>query len=317
MADSSASPDQNGGRSAFKRGDVLIFVVFPIVLILGFLLFLWWQKTSADPNLRLVAQVTDDISVELVAVVRQDQAKSRTAVWWKPNGLPASDVSENPKGRTTRTRDPGFYFLYHYINDRTEATNAVVKDVAGSWVSWVSETRESGRGTYVVVAANAKPDVWNSVDTGVQISTEGKQYVGELTPDNEKLSTLVGGRAATIEVLSGKALTDVTKYLASPCALEIIEPSMSEWKTYSIFSIEVFDEAGKKDPSVSMQSVSMQVEPQRKDYKHLYYFNCVNWSRIVIHRTVYDAHVTFESVSAQLNALTSPRIGEVSNVRKK
>ena len=41
-------------HSAFKRGDVLIFVVFPTLLILGFLLFLWWRKTSADPNLRLV-----------------------------------------------------------------------------------------------------------------------------------------------------------------------------------------------------------------------------------------------------------------------
>jgi hypothetical protein len=90
------------------------------------------------------------------------------------------------------------------------------------------------------------------VNAGVRISTEGDQYVGELTPGNAKLSTLVGGRAATIEVLSGKALTDVTQFRASPCVLKITEPIMSEWKVNSTFSVEVFDEAGKKDPSITM-----------------------------------------------------------------
>lgn len=181
----------------------------------------------------------------------------------------------------------------------------------------MSETLQGGNGKQIILFTDAKPDFWKSVNAGVRISTEGDQYVGELTPGNAKLSTLVGGRAATIEVLSGKALTDVTKHLASPSALQITEPSRPEWKINSTFSVEVFDAAGKKDPSVSMQSVSMQVGPQRKDYHHLYYFNCVTWSRIVIHRTVYDAHVTFESVSAQLNSMTSPRIGEISKARNK
>ena len=312
MADSFSSPDQNEGRSAFKRGDVLIFVVFPIVLILGFLLFLWWPKTPADPNLRLVAQVTDDVSVELVGVASQNQAIAGPKIWWKPNGLPAPQVKENAAGKTTGGPDPGFCFLYH-CKDKRPGKNAEVSGPAAGSGSSVSETLQGGNGKQIIVFTNAKPDFWSSVDAGVRISTEGDQYVGELTPGNAKLSTLVGGRAATIEVLSGKALTYATKYPSYPCALEITEPSMSEWKTNSRFSIEVFDEAGKKDPSITM-TVGQQYS---NDYHHLYYFNCVTWSRIVIHREVYDAHVTFESVSAQLNSLTSPRIGEVSNVRKK
>jgi hypothetical protein len=118
MADSFASPEQNEGRSAFKRGDVLIFVVFPIVLILGFLLFLGWRKTSADPNLRLVAQVTDDISVELVAVASQNQSNAGPTIWWKPNGLPASDVKEKATGKTFGGSDPHFHFLYHFKDQR-------------------------------------------------------------------------------------------------------------------------------------------------------------------------------------------------------
>jgi hypothetical protein len=225
-------------------------------------------------------------------------------------------VKEKAARKTTGGPDPGFCFLYHF-KDKRPGKNTAATAVAGTSGSSMSETLKGGNGKQIILLTDAKPDFWSSVNAGVRISTEGDQYVGELTPENAKLSTLVGSRAATIEVLTGKALTDVTKYLASPCALEITEPSMSEWKINSMFSIEVYDEAGEKDPSVSMQSVSMQVGPQRNDYQHLYYFNCVNWSRIVVHRLVYDAHVTFESVSAQLHTLTSPRIGEVSNVRKK
>lgn len=103
------------------------------------------------------------------------------------------------------------------------------------------------------------------MNAGVRISTEGNQYVGELTPGNAKLSTLVGGRAATIEVLSGKALTDVTQFRASPCVLKITEPIMSEWKINSTFSVEVFDEAGEKDPSM-IKTVGQR---NSNDYEHL------------------------------------------------
>ena len=268
MADSFSSPDQNEGRSAFKRGDVLIFVVFPIVLILGFLLFLWWPKTPADPNLRLVAQVTDDVSLELVAVASQNQAIAGPKIWWKPNGLPAPQVKENAAGKTTGGPDPGFCFLYHF-KDKRPGKNTAATAVAGTSGSSMSETIKGGNGKQIILFTDAKPDFWNSVNAGVRISTEGDQYVGELTPGNAKLSTLVGGRAATIEVLSGKALTDVTKYHASPCVLEITEPIMSEWKINSMFSIEVFDEAGKKDPSITM---TVGQYNNSNDYYHRYYF---------------------------------------------
>jgi hypothetical protein len=189
-------------RSAFKRGDVLIFVVFPTLLILGFLLFLWWRKTSADPNLRLVAQVTDDISVELVAVASQNQANGGPTMWWKPNGLSASEVKEKAAGKTFGSSDPHFHFLYHF-KDQRPGKNAVLTGAGGSG-GISSETGDSSSGKQIIVFTNAKPDFWKSVNAGVRISTEGDQYVGELTPGNAKLSTLVGGRAATIEEFKGK-----------------------------------------------------------------------------------------------------------------
>ena len=69
---------------------------------------------------------------------------------------------------------------------------------------------------------------------------------------------------------------------------------------------------GKKDLSNKM-TIGQQ---NNSDYRHRF-FNCVAWSRIVMHRTVYDGHVMFESVSAQLDSITFPRISEISKVRNK
>ncbi len=124
-------------------------------------------------------------------------------IWWKPNGLPASEVKEMGKRKTFGGSDHHFYFLYH-IKDQRLGKNAVVTGAGGSGcVS--SETGHSGSGKHVIVGTNAKPDFWNSVDARVRISTEGDRYVWELTSENGKLSTLVGGRAATIEDLKGQA----------------------------------------------------------------------------------------------------------------
>ena len=84
---------------------------FPLVLLGGFLLFMHLKRNSADPNLRLVAQFSDDISVELVAVATQSRQKDGSIKWWKPNGLPALDIREDPFGSKAGTGQTGFCFL--------------------------------------------------------------------------------------------------------------------------------------------------------------------------------------------------------------
>jgi hypothetical protein len=49
----------------------------------------------------------------------------------------------------------------------------------------------------------------------------------------------------------------------------------------------------------------------------MYYFNSRTWSKIVIHRTVFDTNVNFESVSSQPDSITSPRVGEISRLKVK
>ena len=284
---------------------------FPLVLLGGFLLFMHLKRNSADPNLRLVAQFSDDISVELVAVATQSRQKDGSIKWWKPNGLPALDIREDPFGSKAGTGQTGFCFLYTY-NDERPGKNAVVRGsaatVAGEW----SMTRVSDDGKTVVVTTNATPDIWSSFNSGVRISTEGIQYVGELTPEHAKLSTSVGGPFATAKVLDGEELSDVTRFRPSPCLLRITEPIEPERKINSEFSVEIFDEAGKTDTSVSME-----LGQRNNEYQHMYYFNSRSWSKIVIHRMVFDTNVNFESVSSHPDSITSPRVGEISRLNDK
>jgi len=294
---------QQNRKPRFNKSDVAIFVVFPLVLLACFLLFMHMKRAAADPNLRLIAQVSDDISVELVAVASQSRQKDGSIKWWKPNGLPAPEIEDNPKGTTFGTADPGFYFLYKYNDDRPLG-KIIFGHFLGCSASYHDESKKS-----VVAIGNAKPDIWNTVQSAVGISTHGTLEFGELTPEHPKLSTTAGGLFATAEVLSGNELENVTKFRRSPCVLKIIEPG---WKGNSQFSVEVFDEADKQDTSVSME-----LGPINNEYHHLYYFNSRTWSTIIVRRTVYDVRVKFEGISSQFDSITSPRVGEITKLKDK
>ena len=278
-----------------------------MLLLGGFLLYMHLKRTAADPNLRLIAQVTDDISVELVAVASQSRQKDGSIKWWKPNGLPALEIEQDARSYKFDTTDPGFYFLYKY-NDNRSGKNLVVRGVPGSggtqWPQVLSDDGET-----VVVKAITSPDLWHSLGSGLMISSEGRQYVGELTPTLPKLATSVGGVSANIVVLSGQDLKNVTMFRPSPCVLQIAEPT---WKINSQFSVEVFDETGNLD-----KSVSNILGERNHEFEHLYFFNSRTWSKIIIHRTVYDVHVNFEAIASQRDSITSPRVGKIIRLHDK
>jgi hypothetical protein len=298
------SDSSNHRKPRFNASDVAIFVVFPLLFLGGFLLFIHLKRSAADPNLRLIAQVTDDISVELVAVASQSRHKDGSIRWWKPNGLPADDIKDDSKGTSSGSSAPGFYFLYQFNDDRSGEDIIIGASPShGAGCGWFRNDDEKT----ITVTTPAKPDIWNTVESVVRIATEGNQYVGELTPEHPQLSTSIGGKPANIAVLSGRDLEKVTMYRPSPCVLKITEPL---WKVNSQFSVEVFDEAGNLDKSIT----NIVGERDRK-HEHLYFFNSRTWSRIVIHRTVYDIHVKFEGISSQLDSITSPKVGEISRLK--
>ena len=298
---------QQNRKPRFNKSDIAIFVIFPAMLVVSFLLFMHFKRTAADPNLRLIAQVSDDISVELVAVASQSRQKDGSVKWWKPNGLPALGIEDNPKGTTFGTADPGFYFLYKYNDDRPQGKLILGHfSSSGAGCSYShDETTKS-----VVAIGNAKPDIWNSVQSAVGISTQGTLDFGELTPEHPKLSTTAGGLFATAEVLSGKELENVAQFRRSPCVLRITEPTGIG---NSKFEVEVFDDAGKQDTSVLMELGSND----NAYYQHLYYFNSRTWSKVIVKRTVYDVRVKFEGISSQFDSITSPRVGEISKLKDK
>ena len=125
------APTHANRKPRFNKWDLAMSLGFPLVLLGGFLLFMHLKRNSADPNLRLVAQFSDDISVELVAVASQSRQKDGSIKWWKPNGLPALEIEQDARSYKFDTTDPGFYFLYKY-NDNRSGKNLVVRGVPGS-----------------------------------------------------------------------------------------------------------------------------------------------------------------------------------------
>ena len=292
-------------KPRFNKWDIAIFVLFPLLLLGGFLLFMHMKRAAADPNLRLIAQVSDDISVELVAVASQSRQKDGSIKWWKPNGLPALGIEDNPKATIFGIADPVFYFLYKYKDDRPLGKLILGHFSSGGvYSSFHDETKKS-----IVAITNAKPDIWNRFESAVCISTQGMLDFGELTPERPTRSTTAGGLLATAEVLSGKKLEDAAQFRRSPCVLKITEPTLS---INSQFSVEVLDDAGNQDTSVSSTLGS-----NSNEYQHIYYFNSRTWSKIIIKRTVYDVRVKFEGISSQFDTITSPRVGEISKLKDK
>ena len=72
---------QQNRKPRFNKWDLAIFVLLPLLLLGGFLLFMSMKRAAADPNLRLIAQVSDDIFVELVAVATQSRQKDGSIRW--------------------------------------------------------------------------------------------------------------------------------------------------------------------------------------------------------------------------------------------
>lgn len=72
---------QQNHKPRFNKWDLAIFVLLPLLLLGGFLLFMSMKRAAADPNLRLIAQVSDDIFVELVAVATQSRQKDGSIRW--------------------------------------------------------------------------------------------------------------------------------------------------------------------------------------------------------------------------------------------
>ncbi len=302
------SDSTSNRKRSFNASDVAIFVVFPLLLLGGFLLFMHLKRSAADPNLRLIAQATDDISVELVAVASQSRQRDGLIKWWKPNGLPADGIKDDPKATIPGSSAPGFYFLYKFNDDRS-GKDIIIGGLPsnGGGCAWWRNDDDSS----ITVTTTAKPDIWNSVESIVRISTEGNQYVGELTAQNSKISTSIGGLFASVEVLSGRQLNQWTKFHNSSRVLLISEPI---WKFRSSFTVEVFDKTGKEDTSVSLELGEKHGETNNQ-FLYFYYFNSPAWSKIVIHRTVYDIQVKFEGISSQLDSITAPKVGEISRLK--
>jgi hypothetical protein len=309
MTDSATNSDEGKRHSAFKRGDVLIFIVFPIVLILGFLLFQWLRKTYADPNLRLVAHVTDDISVELVAVTQHTGQSTSYTKWWKPNGLPAKGIVEEAPGIALGKTMPDTRLFLFGVSERRPSVEPALSGLilTGNTVG----TDRSSDGKTAIVVATIAPTMFSTSSCGLKVASLGRQNVGVLTPEKPSFDSTVHGQFAVIEI--GKTVDLVPEERRNPrsiWAVKITEEASDQNRTSS-WRIEARDKTGRW---MEKESVYHSSPGPICDYWQL---EGDDWATVTVERTVYDKEVVFVGVSAFEGSLASPRVDYVGPVRSK
>ena len=309
MTASAANSDERKRYSAFKRGDVLIFVVSPIALILGFLLFLWWRKTSADPNLRLVAQVTDNISVELVAAAQHTGQSTPYTKWWKPNGLPAEGMVEEAPGIALGETLPNTRLFLFGVSERRPSVEPALSGLILTGNTVCTDRR--GDGKTAIVVATIAPTMFSTSSCGVKVASLGRQNVGVLTPEKSSFDSTVHGQFAVIEI--GKTVDLVPEERRNPrsiWAVKITEEASDPNRT-SNWRVEARDKTGRW---MEKESVYHGSPGPICDYWQL---DGDDWATVTVERTVYDKEVVFDGVSAFEGTLTSPRVDYVGPVRSK
>jgi hypothetical protein len=304
---SNVSSDEPVKHSAFKRGDVLIFVVFPIVLILGFLLYLWWHKTSADPNLRLVAQVTDDISVELVALAQHTGQSTPYTKWWKPNGLPAEGIAAEASGIAQGGTLPSIRLFLLGVVERRESVEPALSGLIleGNFVG----TSPSNDGKTAIVVAAVSTGTFSRSSCGVKVASLGHQKVGVLTAEMPSFESVVHGRHALVEIgKTADLVGEKDRNAKSVWAVRITETG-TDYEGKSSWRIEARDLSRRW---IEKHWDSGPFPGPIRDYWQL---EGDDWAKITVSRTVYDKEVVFDGVSAFEGSLTSPRVDYVGPMR--
>lgn len=80
-----------------------------------------YQQSNVDPNLRLVAKFSDEVSVELKAIAFNSNFGTPRTRWWKPNGLDFPEFKPNNSiGRAATTPPEVARTLVFEINNKSE-----------------------------------------------------------------------------------------------------------------------------------------------------------------------------------------------------
>lgn len=297
-------PDTTAKPSAFKRGDVAIFIGLPLLLAAGFGAFYWWRQHSADPNLRLIAQVTDDIAVELVAVAQYTGQTTPYTKWWKPNGLPAEGIVEDAAGMSLWGDHVNQRLFLVRVSERRSTVEPAVRGLLLTGNSVAGSSSDNGK--TAIVVAEVSPTMLSTLPFGVKLASLGRQAVGVLTPEMRSMTSVVHGQHALIEV--GNSRDTSTGY--GPWAVKVTE-TISEGGRASLWQIHARDKSGQfikkeKDETKSGPNCTYW-DLRRAD----------DWATITVERTMYDKEVVFDGVSAFEGSFTSPRVDYVGPVRSK
>ena len=291
-------------RPAFQKSDLFWFLVLPLLMAAAYFGYRYFQQSNADPNVRLVAQFSDDVSVELKGLAFRSAIGAPTTSWWKPNGLDFPVFKPNLSSFGKKTPDAERVVVFE-IDDTTETKprfRIKPKIPPGTSAVWTT----SNEGAFVFLMCPVHEGYFASNDFIVEMATRGMQTVGHLTPDKRSTEVSVAAMSLRFEIIDfddGKEWEIILEFPHSAAPLVMLGQ----------IDCKLLQRDGKQKSSSER---GLRFNSGRNGQVCYWSFPKSDWTDVEITFVDYDRIAEFRNVSVTPGVITTPSVIEPRSIKK-
>ena len=292
------SSETENRRKLFSRGDLFWFLLLPLFMGVGYFGFRSYQNTNADPNLRLVAQFSDNVSVELKGIAFLGDVGKPGTRWWKPNGLAFPEFSPDLAYGPSLTPNSERVCVFE-INDANETQprfRVRPKPRRNSTSAWGSSIQDS----FIFLTCPVDDGYFASNGFIVEMATHGTQSIGHLTPDKTSTDVSVSGMSLRLEVITSE---DGTEW-------EIIMHGPPRATQFGMQNQIQFKLSRASTPKVTSIDRGTKYASKHRAGEMWWSFPKSDWTDIEISFIDYDWIAEFDAVSVSPGVITNPQVVE-------
>ncbi|MEJ7594190.1 MAG: hypothetical protein WKF77_21840 [Planctomycetaceae bacterium] len=294
-------------RRLFSRGDLFWFLLLPLIMGVGYFGFRYYQNKNADPNLRLVAKFSDNVSVELKAIAFRSAVGKPGSGWWKPNGLAFPEFKPDTSFFGATTTPAVECVVVFEINDTSKMqpefrVRPKLKPRRKSATSWSSTMQDS----FIFMTCPVDEGYFASNGFIVEMATHGTQSIGHLTPDKTSTDVSVAGMSLRLEVIASEDGTEWEIIMNGP-------PRATQFGMQNQIQCTL-SRAGT--PTVASIDRGTNYGSKHRNDEIWWAFPKSDWTDIEITFIDYDRIAEFDAVSVSPGVMTSPRVVETRSTNE-
>lgn len=293
------SDETENRRRLFSRSDLIWFLLLPLFMGVGYFGFRYYQTKNADPNLRLVAKFSDNISVELKGIAFRSAVGKPGNGWWKPNGLAFPEFSPDTGDGPLRTPNSQRVCAFE-INDASETHprfRVRPKPRRNSATAWGSTMGDS----FIFLTCAVDEGYFASNGFIVEMATHGTQSIGHLTPDKTWTDVSAAGISLRLEVIASEDGTEWEIIMNGP-------PRATQFGMQNQIQYKL---SRANTPKVATIDRGTNYRSKHRAGEIWWAFPKSDWTDIEINFIDYDRIAEFDAVSVNSGVITHPHVEEV------